>query len=239
MSVEPLNRLEELLRQAVRNPAHRVAFQRELLRGHLYVVCQLDDQLQVVQLLPAMLDGELVTAAYTAPQRIQQATNNSQPFVQLPTLDVLRKRPPNSRLVINPRVWDGCSFRSDEIEALLAEADPSPTMVVPSGSEVRLGHPAQSLEWLMAALSKPLTQLSAVQAAHVALIEIPSTGEPPHPVVGLRVAVGTDIEDVIRPLKAAVDEASRGPVDLVPIGDDGISVWLLANTEPFFKRPLS
>ena len=112
-------------------------------------------------------------------------------------------------------------------------------MVLPSGSEVRLGHSAQSLEWLMTALKKPLTRSRAVQAAHVALIENPSTGEPPHPVVGLRMADGTDLEDVIRPLKAAVDKASRGPVDFVTIGDGSISAWLVDNTEPFFQRRLS
>ena len=236
MSVEPLNRLEELLRQAVRNPADRIAFQRELLRGHLYVVCRLDDQHRVVQLVPAMLGGEFVMPAYTAHQRILEATNGSQPFVQLPTLDILRNLPPNSKLVINPGAWDGVAFQPDEIKALLAKADPSP-IVVPSGSEIRLGHSEQSLEWLIAALRKPLKQLSAVQAAHVALIEIPSTGEPPHPIVGLRLAEGADIETVIRPLTAAVDEARRGPVDFAPIGNDVTSVWLLDNTEPFFQRP--
>jgi hypothetical protein len=238
MSADPLNRLEELLRQAVRNPADRVAFQRELVRGHLYVVCRLDDQRQVEQLVPATFGGELVMPAYTAPQRILQATNNSQPFVKLPTLDILRNLPPSLKLVINPGAWDGCTFRPDEVKALLAEADPSP-MVLPSGSEVRLGHPAQSLEWLMTALKKPLTRSRAVQAAHVALIEIPSTGEAPHPVVGLRVADGTDLEAVMRPLKAAVDKASRGPVDFVPIGDGSISAWLVDNTEPFFQRLVS
>jgi hypothetical protein len=184
-----------------------------------------------------MLGGELVMPAYTALQRIQQATDNRQPFVELPTLDVFRNRPQESKLVLNPSVWDGCEFRPDEIDALLAQADPAPMRVMPTGSEVRLGHPAQSLDWLIAALSKPLKQLSAVQAAYVALIEIPSTGEPPHPVVGLHVSDGADVETVIQPLKAAVDKASRGVVDFVPMGDDSISAWLLANTKPFFQRP--
>ncbi len=238
MSVEPLNRLEELLRQAVRNPADRIAFQRELLQGQLYVVCRLDDQLRVVELVPAMLGGESVMPAYTAPERILQATGNTQPFAKLPTLEILRKLPANTKLVINPGARDGCAFRPDEIAALLLEADPPP-MVMPKGSEVRLGHSAQSLEWLTDALSDRLTQLSAVQAAHVALIEMPAAGEPPHPIVGLQIADGTDIDSVMRPLKVAVDEASRGPVDFVPIGNDVISVWLLENTEPFFRRPLS
>ena len=236
MSVEPLNRLEELLRQAVRNPADRVAFQRELLRSHLYVVCRLDDQKRVVQLVPAMVGGELVMPAYTAHARILEATSGRQPFAQLPTPDILRSLPPTSRLMINPGAWDGVEFQPDEIKALLAQVDPTP-IVMPSGTEVRLGHSEQSLEWLIAALTKPLKQLSAVQAAYVALIEVPSTGEPPHPIVGLRLAAGTDMETVMRPLMAAVDEVARGPVDFESIGKDGTSAWLLENTEPFYQRP--
>jgi hypothetical protein len=238
MSAEPLNRLEELLRKAARNPADRVAFQRELLRSHLYVVCRLDDQQRVVQLLPAMVGGELVMPAYTAHERILEATNGSQPFVQLPTPDILRSLPPTSKLVINPGAWDGVAFQPDEIKALLAEVDPTPS-VIPSGTEVRLGQSEQSLEWLTSALTKPLRQLIAVQAAHVGLIQIPSTGETPHPVVGLQLAEGADIATVIQPLIAAVNELARGPVDFVPIGKDGTGKWLLDNTEPFFQRPIS
>jgi hypothetical protein len=234
-SVEPLNHLEELLRHAARNPADRIAFQSELLRGQLYVVCRLDDQHRVVQLVPAMVGGELVMPAYTAHERILEATNGSQPFVQLPTPDILRSLPPTSKLVINPGAWDGVAFQPDEVKALLAQVDPTP-IVIPSGTEVRLGHSEQSLEWLIAALTKPLTQLNAVQAAYVALIEVPSTGEPPHPIVGLRLSEGADMETVMRPLMAAVTEVARGPVDFAPIGKDGTSAWLLDNTEPFFQR---
>jgi hypothetical protein len=83
---------------------------------------------------------------------------------------------------------------------------------------------------------KPLKQLSAVQAAHVALIEIPSTGDPPHPVVGLRLAEGADIKTVVGPLIAAVNKASRGVIDFWPIRNDNTSMWLLENTKPFFHR---
>jgi hypothetical protein len=238
MSAEPLNLLEELLRQAVRNPADRVAFQRELLRGQLYVVCRLDDQMRVVQLVPAMVGGELVMPAYTAHERILEATNGGQPFVQLPTPDILRSLPPSSKLVINPGAWDGIEYQPEEIKALLAQVDPTP-IVVPSGTEVRLGHSERSLEWLTAALTKPLKQLSAVEAAYVALIEVPSTGEPPHPVVGLRLSEGTHMEAVMPPLMETVDELSRGVVDFVPIEKDGTGKWLLENTEPFFQRPIS
>ena len=235
MSAEPLNRLEELLRQGARNPADRVAFQRELLHGHLYVVCELDDQRRVVRLVPAMVGGQLVMPAYTAKERILEATNGRQPFVQLPTLDILRNLPSDQKLVINQGVWDGVAFQPDEIKALLAQVDPTPS-VIPSGTEIRLGQSEQSLEWLIVALMKPLRQLSEVQAAHVALIEVPSTGEPPHPIVGLRLSEGTDMETVMRPLMAAVNELARGPVDFAPIGNDGTSMWLLENTEPFYQR---
>jgi len=235
VSAEPLNRLEELLRQGARNPADRVAFQRELLRGQLYVVCELDDQRRVVRLVPAMVGGQLVMPAYTAKERILEATNGRQPFVQLPTLDILRNLPSDQKLVINQGVWDGVAFQPDEIKALLAQVDPTPS-VIPSGTEIRLGQSEQSLEWLIVALMKPLRQLSEVQAAHVALIEVPSTGEPPHPIVGLRLSEGTDMETVMRPLMAAVNELARGPVDFAPIGNDGTSMWLLENTEPFYQR---
>jgi hypothetical protein len=235
VSAEPLNRLEELLRSGARNPAERLEFQDELLRSQLYVVCRLDDQRRVVGLVPAMVGGELTMPVYTAQQRILEATNGSQPYVQLPTLNILRSLPPDSKLVINPGVWDGVAFQPDEIRALLAEADPPP-VVVPGGSEIRVGHSDQSLDWVIKALMKPLKQLSAVQAAHVALIEIPSTGDPPHPVVGLRLAEGADIKTVVGPLIAAVNKASRGVIDFWPIRNDNTSMWLLENTKPFFHR---
>jgi hypothetical protein len=238
VSAEPLNRLEELLRKGARNPADRIAFQRELLRSHLYVVCQLDDQRRVVRLVPAMVSGELVMPAYTAKERILEATTGRQPFVQLPTLDILRSLPPDQKLVINQGAWDGVAYQPDEIKALLAQVDPTPS-VIPGGTEVRLGQSEQSLEWLTSALTKPLQQLSAVEAAHVALIEIPSTGEPPHPVVGLLLSDGTHMEAVMPSLMAAVDELSRGPIDFVAIERDGTGKWLLDNTEPFFQRPIS
>ena len=238
MSAEPLNRLEKLLRKGARNPTDRIAFQRELLRSHLYVVCQLDDQRRVVRLVPAMVGGELVMPAYTAKERILEATSGRQSFVQLPTPEILRNLPPDQKLVINQGAWDGVTYQPDEIQALLAQVDPT-TTVIPSGTEIRLGHSEHSLEWLIVALTKPLRQLSEVQAAHVALMEVPSTGEPPHPIVGLRLAEGTDMETVMRPLTAAVNELARGPVDFALIGKDGTSMWLLENTEPFYQRPLS
>ena len=182
-----------------------------------------------------MVGGQLVMPAYTAKERILEATNGRQPFVQLPTLDILRNLPSDQKLVINQGVWDGVAFQPDEIKALLAQVDPTPS-VIPSGTEIRLGQSEQSLEWLIVALMKPLRQLSEVQAAHVALIEVPSTGEPPHPIVGLRLSEGTDMETVMRPLMAAVNELARGPVDFAPIGNDGTSMWLLENTEPFYQR---
>ena len=67
-----------------------------------------------------MVSGELVMPAYTAKERILEATNGRQPFVQLPTLDILRNLPPDQKLVINQGVWDGVAFQPDEIKALLA-----------------------------------------------------------------------------------------------------------------------
>jgi len=235
VSANPLNRLERLLKQAVRSPSDRPAFLHELVRGRLYAVCNLDDR-QNVRLVPAMLAGQLALPVYTSPERVQQATGGRQPFVELSTLEIMRNRPPGSKVVINPGVWDGLELRPDEIEDLLAEVDQSPTVLVPMGAEVRLGHPAQIPESLIALLSESMTNLDGVRAAHLAMIEVPVTGEPPHPIIGLRVAEGADFAGVVGPLKAAIGKASMGRVDFVPIGDDEISTWLLENTKPFFDR---
>jgi hypothetical protein len=70
-----------------------------------------------------------------------------------------------------------------------------------------------------------------VERARLGQIFLPSSGDPPHPVVGIATREGTLLEDVLRDLGAVVAEGYDGPVDFVPLEGHAVGDWLTREGE--------
>jgi hypothetical protein len=215
----PQNRLEELLERATYDAAAREGFYPELLRSQLFVAGTID------AVLPSRVGDEEVIAAFTSPERIEEATEGRLPYVGLPATVVLRRRPRGMKVVLNPGVWHGKELLPDEIAGLISETSVSP------GEEVMLGHATERPAALIGLLRTHLRARGDVERARIGHMFLPSSGDPPHPVVGIATRHDTPLEDVLGDLGAVVAEGYDGTVDFVPLDGHTVGDWLAEEGE--------
>lgn len=126
---------------------------------------------------------------------------------------------------------------------VLRKAAPAPAKPqeerLAAGSAVLLGQPARYPEALAEALKTHLAGVPAVRAAYLAQIFVPSSGDPPHPVIGLELEPGADARAVIAAAAAAGEGSvpAGSPVTYLPIARDVVSEHLTSQTRPFYRRP--
>jgi SseB protein C-terminal domain/SseB protein N-terminal domain len=173
---EPSNGLERLLIAAATEPAQRAAFSKAVLEAHLYVapVGAPGEPGQATAVRSWRLEnGTSAAAVFTSPERLEAAfepgvlTLSRQGRV---LLEWLRPGP----VVLNPGhdyaiVWDA--------EALAGLLDGMVSRVVEKETEVRLGHPAQRPDELIARLSKAFSSDQALEEAYLLLMHGPAIGE--------------------------------------------------------------
>jgi hypothetical protein len=240
------NRLEELLERAAQDPAAgEAAFYEELLRAELYVAGRVHGEVEdvvaghgtlaeggQVGILPSTLAGEEIVAAFTSPPRFEEASGGRVPCLGLPAEVLFRRKPSHLKVVLNPGVWYGKELLPGEIRDLLGD---NPSLAEPPG-EMMLGLPAVRPSELIERLRDRFARDSDVLAARLGQLFVPSSGVPPHLVVGLVLRDGADLERALFGIDALVRETVDGPVDFVPLGDHPIGDWLVANGEPFYTR---
>ena len=233
------NLLEEVLERAAHgDPDARERFPEALLNGELYVVGHVEGPVESLdgnyatldasqlQIPAAQLGDETVIAAFTSPARLEAATGGTLPYVGLRGRELLMRRPPGLELVLNPGVWHGTELTPDELDRLLDGG----VATVPAGTSVMLGLAAERPEALVDRLQEWLATRPDVVAARLGQIFDETSGRPPHPLVGLELADGGQMESVF----ASVPDLG-GPVDLVPLADHPLGDWLLANGEEIYR----
>lgn len=248
MTAAAQNRLEELLERAAQDPAAAAAFYEELVRAELYVAGTVDGKLDDVadgrgtlgdgarvSILPSTLAGEEIVAAFTSPPRIEEASDGSLPYIGLPAAVLFRQKPPHLKVVLNPGVWFGKELLPDEIRGLLGDEEET----ADADGEVMLGLPADQPTELVERLRERFASDSDVLAARLGQVFVPSSGVPPHLVVGLVLRDGADLERALFGIDELVRETVDGQVDFVPLGGHPIGDWLVENGEPFYTRAAS
>jgi hypothetical protein len=113
---------------------------------------------------------------------------------------------------------------------------PGETWTAKGGEQVLLAQPAQYPHELVRALRSFFTNKPIVRAAYLAQMHMPSSGDPPHVVIG--VDAGGDLPSIAGEVGLIAREVLGESefVDLIPIGQGPISEYMTAQTEPFYVR---
>jgi hypothetical protein len=157
----------------------------------------------------------------------------------MPASVVFRELPPGERVVLNPGVWHGKELLPDEIRELAAGRVPGTDLgsgSVPTGEQMMLGLPAEPPVRLLEALRDHFEAGGRVASSRLGQIYVPTSGVPPHPVVGVEVADGSTLEEVLAGVDSVVRTAHDGPVDFVPLAGNPVGIWLRDNVAPFYER---
>lgn len=246
----PVNPLEELLKRAAEGDSQAQAeFGTALLEADLWVVGNVEGGVESardgqavlgpgarLRLFPARLaDGREYLPVFTSLQRLRAAAANESPHLGLPGRVLLRARPTELPVLINAGVWYGKEMLPGEIVDLLMGRQPgSPQAeVVPAGQEIYLGHPDVFPQALADALAAHFRQQGRVAEARLGWIHVPSSGTPPHPLIGVRPAAGASLQEALAGSDDVVRRSYDGPIDFVALGD-GPGRWLVENAEAFF-----
>ena len=232
----PANPLEELLVRAFREPAERPEFCRRMLESGLLVLGTADDS--GVTLRQWTVAGRKMIPIFTSAQRLEEFAPADSQHLALEGRRLLQAIPPGVSAYLNPRSPVGREFPAEEIAALLDGSffGKGPPGTVPAGERIRLGQPAQYPERLVAALKVLFTSRPGVQAAYLALVEVPGSREGPHLTIGL----DAESFEAVAGEAAAVAGDLLGPgqpLDLVRIGTGTVSRYMTGATKPFYVRP--
>jgi hypothetical protein len=234
------NRLEQVLEQAAQGDADaRERLPNVLLNGDLYVVGQVEGPAARIEgnyatlsddarlrISTAELGGETVVAAFTSPIRIEAATDGKLPYIGLRGRVLFANRPRGTKVVLNPGVWFGKELLPEEIDRMLDGG----IVTVPEGTTMMLGLPAEPPDALIEQIRDWLGTRTDVLGARLGQIFDATSGQPPHPLVGLELADGARMESVF----ASAPEF-EGPVDLVPLEDHPLGGWLQANGVEIYR----
>jgi hypothetical protein len=245
----PGNELEEALVQATRDPVARPAFYRTLLDAKLFFLTpQAPDRpgqevLQSgrqVQLLSFQGPHGPFTPFFSSEARVAEVARQMQKplgFLAIAGRDafgLLAQQPRQATL--NAGFPYGKEFTPEEIQQLAAgNLEMGQSITVEKATEVLLGQPSQYPRALVDALVRLFEGQPSVEAAYLAQIHDPSSGLPPHPVIGI---ASSAYRQVVSDAGIVANSVADGPVDFMEMGPgpaEGVIQYLLG-TEPFYRR---
>jgi hypothetical protein len=240
------NALEQALRLAAGEPAHRPDFYAALLESTVYVLghaagagpgagtTERDQEVSIQHW--ARPDGSAVIPFFTSLPALRRAVAGEGGTLGLPAR-ALFEMTRGAALALNPRSDFGKEFLPSEIEALLSGG----VNRLPEGvkaTQVVLGQPKEVPARLVDSLRAFLARRPGVRAAYLAQMQDPLRYETPHLVVGLE-AEG-EVEQLFREVGAVAGDAAPAgvAVDLVRVtpGEAGLSQYFLASVRPFHQR---
>lgn len=178
---------------------------------------------------------------FTSLARLRTAIGQQQlPYIGLPADVLFAAIDEAQEIVINEGVWHGKVISPEERALLIGGHPPGEAqeLRLDAGTVVHLGAPAEYPEELVAALKADFARRGLVEEARLAQIHVPSTGVPPHPVIGIRLRAGADaLRPVLQSLQPVVAAVLREgmAVDFVDLDGGGAGVYLRAETELFYR----
>lgn len=245
------SKLEQLLKLAATEPAHRPEFYSVLLDSTVYILGDTGQapeangkiQLEAGSKLAIQhwqkQDGTPVIPFFSSLRVLQRSVDSEQTYVAL-TARSLFEITSGATLILNPKSEMGKEFLPGEIEALLSSGLSRTTVqrVVEQETNVILGQPAIYPSKLVDSLIQLFSKHEPVHRAFLALMHDPSIDSKPHLIVGIE-AYG-DIGLVMREAgNVAADTAPDNElVDLCRVreNEEGLSQYFIERTKPFYDR---
>jgi len=244
------NPLEELLRLAADEPAHRPAFCDVLLEAQIFLLgttglvegegqvnLEAGSQVQIQHW--ERTDGSPVIPFFSSLAVLRQSIDEEQTYLELPVRSLFEMTL-GATLMLNPKSDYGKEFVPAEVEQLLNHgvSRMPEQRVVEKETQVLLGQPAEYPSKLVDSLTQLFARNSNVQRAYLALMHDPSVDEKAHLIIGIE--ADGDAEKVINVAgNVAGDLAAEGePVDLCRVtpGEEGLSQYFINETTPFYEK---
>lgn len=230
-------RLEEVLKLAATEPAHRPEFFTLLMEASVWVpgesVEQADAELQHWE----KEDGTSIIPFFTSEQALQQAVTEEQPFLVMP-VRTLFAMTQGETLFLNPKLPVGKEFSPGEISSLLGKEGNalSQQMVLEGGASLLLSEIAEPPAQTIASLTELFAKHKQVRRAWVAHIKEAADAKP-NLLIGIE--ADGDIENIIQAAGSVATDTllEDEPVDICEVVDnDNISHFFTAHITPFYER---
>lgn len=231
--------LEDLLVAAAKDPTRRSAFYRALLASDVLVLGTVDGARLDAHVLETPEGPALAT--FTSADRILDGGRGGAPYVGMNAQALFGSLHEGSRAVLNPWSAFGEELPPEEIAWLKAGAPASAQeMVLPAGSSIFIGQPAQRPEALLEAMRQLFERLSPVQEAYLAQVFSPGRNPGPHCVIGVRTD-GSGLRALVEEMAGLARETlgAHEVVDFVEVKVDGTSEierYMLRNSTSFCRR---
>ncbi|MDN8543343.1 enhanced serine sensitivity protein SseB [Erwinia sp. BC051422] len=230
-------RLEEVLKLAATEPAHRPEFFTLLMEASVWVpgesVEQADAELQHWE----KEDGTSIIPFFTSEQALQQAVTEEQPFLVMP-VRTLFAMTQGETLFLNPKLPVGKEFSPGEISSLLGKEGNalSQQTVLEGGASLLLSEIAEPPAQTIASLTELFAKHKQVRRAWVAHIKEAADAKP-NLLIGIE--ADGDIENIIQAAGSVATDTllEDEPVDICEVVDnDNISHFFTAHLTPFYER---
>lgn len=238
-----MNRLEEVLKLAATEPAHRPEFFQLLLAADAWIpgessAAQLDASTPVDLQHWEKEDGTSVIPFFSSEEAMAEATSDEQSYVRMP-VRTLFEMTLGETLFLNPKLPAGKEFTAAEIAHLLDETGNalSEQKVLEGGHQLLLSEVAEPPAQMIDSLTQLFSKYKQVRRAFVASIR-ESADEQPNLLIGIE--ADSDIEAIIQAAGSVATDTlpDDAPVDICQVvaEDHGISHFFTAHIPPFYER---
>lgn len=251
LAFKPTNKLEQTLVAACTDPSARPEFYRQLLESELFLLTpdapqregrtalEADTKISFVNLQGA--NGTFLPI-FTSQQRLQEAVNQmgqNYGFLALRgenLFSILMQHPQPA--VLNPGAAYGKELTSDEIRrisdgSILKTED----RVVQKATQVLLGQPAKYPTELVNALQRLFAKHPSVEAAYLAQIHDPSSGEKPHLIIGIEAS--GDFRKIVgeagMTAQGVLDKEEFADFIQIGRGKGSLDSYFKKQTKPFYQ----
>jgi hypothetical protein len=177
---QPVNRIENLLKEAANNAGARGEFMRTLFHFPLFALAKAIEQR--VSFETKLVDGEPAIFVFTSLQALQYSIGKSgrsqTPYIEFKPLDLFGIAAANSfNMILNSGHDYGRYFKHEELKSLM-ESEPEGLINVEKNTSVSLGQPAKGYpEQLLPALVDLISRNAEVKNIYLGWLVSPEIQE--------------------------------------------------------------
>ncbi len=245
----PVNDLEKALHKAAADNTQAPAFYEELMESKVFILGKPEEnpdsgkftleeeQALIIQHWERETDKSPVVPFFTSLQMLQQAINDDEPYLELPTASLFQLTM-GAPLVLNPNSEFGMEFEPEDV-AILLDSDllVNSEHILDEETEVLLGIPSEVPSAFNTVLSDYFAKHPQIESAYLGTIQIPDDDDKEHLMVGLKGTgdLGKIIETAIQKI-SLVDDIGYETIDFYVIDQDDpdISQFMIDNITPFY-----